>query len=196
MTKYNTGGRTGRSLRNDECGGSVQMKITSDVMSGWCTVSPHSSIFKRLLIIVAFTGLQSVFFTPAYAADGEINFPTGYEQGKHYAGVVRGDTREELFVPLEAIAAAKRGEPLPDGTVITMEDYRENTLYRYVVMKKRNGAGSAYPAKMRSGDWEFQWFNPDRTPRSGENFNRCRACHVSQKETDFVFTYDRMKEVD
>lgn len=140
--------------------------------------------------------VPALLLTDASAAEQKVDFPAEYAQGKHYASIVRGNTREELYTTPDAIAAASRGEPLPEGTVITMEDYRNNQLYRYVVMEKRKGWGEALPAELRTGDWEFQWFNPDRTVRSGENLDRCRACHTSQSGNDFVFSFNTMKEAD
>ena len=127
-------------------------------------------------------------------ADGDmVQFPGEYAGGVHYATVNRGNVREELFTSQAAIDALKAGRPFPSGTVITMEDYRSNELYRYVVMEKRTGWGSGHPADLRTGEWEFQWFNPDRTVKAGENLDRCRSCHTSQAAQDFVFTADRIK---
>lgn len=157
----------------------------------------QGGICRRLKhLTVLMTVVPALLLTNAAAAEAKVDFPAGYAQGKHYASIVRGDTREELYTTPEAIAAASRGEPLPEGTVITMEDYRNNQLYRYVVMEKRKGWGLAHPAELRTGDWEFQWFNPDRTVRPGENLDRCRACHTSQSGNDYVFSFDRMKESD
>ncbi|MBK5016742.1 cytochrome P460 family protein [Pantoea sp. S62] len=157
----------------------------------------QGGICRRLVQVAALTAVvPALLLTNASAAEQKVDFPAEYAQGKHYASIVRGDTREELYITPDAITAASRGEPLPEGTVITMEDYRNNQLYRYVVMEKRKGWGQAHPAELRTGDWEFQWFNPDRTVRSGENLDRCRACHTSQSGNDFVFSYDRMKEAD
>jgi hypothetical protein len=36
---------------------------------------------------------------------------------------------------------------MPSGTVITMEDYRDGKLFRYVVMEKSAGWGPDYPPK-------------------------------------------------
>ncbi|MBM7341773.1 cytochrome P460 family protein [Pantoea coffeiphila] len=155
----------------------------------------QGGIRRRLIQVAALpAAFPALLLTNAFAAEPKVVFPSEYAQGKHYASIVRGDTREELYTTPEVIAAASRGEPLPEGTVITMEDYRNNQLYRYVVMEKRKGWGQAHPAELRTGDWEFQWFNPDRSVRPGENLDRCRACHTSQAGNDYVFSYDRMKE--
>ncbi|WP_082617446.1 cytochrome P460 family protein [Bosea sp. Root670] len=53
--------------------------------------------------------------------------------------------------------------------------------------------GAGHAPELRTGDWEFQWFNPDRSTKAGENLGRCRSCHVGQAANDFVFTADRMK---
>lgn len=127
-------------------------------------------------------------------ADGEmVRFPTDYAQGVHYATVNRGNIREELFANHEAIEAAKAGHPMPSGTVITMEDHRDGELFRYVVMEKRAGWGVRHAPELRTGDWEFRWFNPDRSPKAGGSLDRCRSCHAGQAASDFVFTADRMK---
>ena len=129
----------------------------------------------------------------AWAGGDLVHFPEDYRRGVHYATVNRGNIREELFTSREAIEAAKRGEPFPSGTVITMEDYRDGELHRFVVMEKRVGWGAEYPPAQRNGAWEYQSFAPDRTVNTGENLARCFACHKSREGQDFVWTADRMR---
>ncbi|MGO4175824.1 cytochrome P460 family protein [Bosea sp. TAF32] len=141
--------------------------------------------------LVLFAGIVS--FRQAHADSEMVRFPSDYAKGIHYATVNRGNIREELFVSPEAVEAVKAGRPMPSGTVITMEDHRDGELYRYVVMEKRTGWGSRHAPEIRTSDWEFQWFNPDRSQKAGENLDRCRSCHVGQAANDFVFTADRIK---
>ncbi len=129
----------------------------------------------------------------AFAANDRVAFPEDYTSGNHYTTVTRGNIREEIFAGETAIAAARAGQPMPDGTVIMMEDYRDGELYRYIAMEKRAGWGKAYPEDARAGDWEFREFRPDRTPNPSEDGSRCMSCHQSQARNDFVFTYDRMR---
>lgn len=129
----------------------------------------------------------------ALASSELVQFPEGYKQGVHYATVKRGNITEELFTSRDAIEAAKAGRPLPSGTVIMMEDYRNGELYRYVVMEKRTGWGADYSPEKRNGEWEFQSFAPDRTVNRSESLDRCFACHKGQASQDFVFTLPRMK---
>lgn len=131
----------------------------------------------------------------APAPNDRVQFPEDYKAGIHYTTVNRGAIREEIYTSREAIQAAKSARPLPDGTVITMEDYRDGKLYRYIVMEKRNGWGDARPENIRNGDWEFQSFRPDRTVNRSENAARCMGCHKAQEKNDYVFTLDQMRAV-
>ena len=87
----------------------------------------------------------------------------------------------------------KSGQPIPSGTVLTMEDYRDGKLFRYIVMEKRTGWGAEYPPTLRNGEWEFQAFNADRTVNDSENVTRCFSCHKSQESHDFVYTVAEMR---
>ena len=124
-----------------------------------------------------------------------VAFPETYAQGVRYATVHRGDIREDLYASRDAIEAAKAGRPFPSGTVLTLVDTRDGQLFRYVVMEKRTGWGSSYPPGQRTGEWEFQWFNPDRTVRAGEDLARCRSCHQSRAAQDFVWSVEQMRAV-
>jgi hypothetical protein len=117
----------------------------------------------------------------AHADSEPIGFPEAYAAGVHYATVNRGNIREEIFTSRAAIDAAKAGQPMPPGTVITLLDYRDGVLFRYVAMEKR-------PER-----WAFQWFNPDRSVKRDESTGRCVNCHTSRAADDFVWTLDRMK---
>ncbi|MBK5960300.1 hypothetical protein CCR97_19150 [Rhodoplanes elegans] len=87
------------------------------------------------------------------------------------------------------MAAAKANQPLPDGTVIMMEDYRNGALYRYIVMEKRQ----AWESVSGAGAWLFREFAPDRTPNMSEDGSRCASCHQPQAATDYVFTARQMR---
>jgi hypothetical protein len=124
-----------------------------------------------------------------------VKFPENYAEGVLYATVNRGNIREEIFTSRAAIDAVKNGQPIPSGTVITLVDYRDGKLFRYVVMEKRTGWGAEYPPEMRNGEWEFQAFNADKSVNQNENVSRCFSCHKSRERQDFVFTFDQMKSV-
>lgn len=148
----------------------------------------------RAIIPAALVATAAVAATFAWAQGNDrVAFPENYKSGVHYATVERGNIREEIYANREAIEAAKKGQPLPSGTVITMEDYRDGRLFRYIVMEKRQGWGERYAQDIRNGDWEFQSFQPDRTVNRSENVTRCMGCHKAQDKNDFVFTRDRIR---
>jgi hypothetical protein len=113
----------------------------------------------------------------------------------HYATVNRGNIREELFTSREAINAVKNGKAIPGGTVITLVDYRDEKLFRYVVTEKRTGWGADYPPEKRNGEWEYQAFSADKSVNANEDLDRCFSCHKSKAANDFVFTLNQMKGV-
>ena len=127
-------------------------------------------------------------------AGGElVKFPENYAEGVLYATVTRGNIKEEIFTSRAAIDAVKNGQRIPSGTVITLVDYRDGKLFRYVVMEKRTGWGAEYPPERRNGEWEFEAFNPDKSVNRSENLDRCFSCHKPKERQDFVFTFDQMK---
>jgi Cytochrome P460 len=108
-------------------------------------------------------------------------------------------------------AAARKGEPLPSGTVITMVQYAakldaqgnpekdangrfiKGNLIAYAVMEKRAGWGTEYPDNVRNGEWEYQAFKADKSVNTGANLTACFNCHKPLDKQDFVFLYDKMK---
>lgn len=153
----------------------------------------RSARFTLGVLLTAAAGLLASLAWPAWASNDLVTFPEDYKSGVRYATVERGNIREEIYVSRDGIDAAKAGRRLPSGTVITMEDWREGKLYRYVVMEKRDGWGELRPPESRNGDWQFQAFNADRSVNRSENLERCFTCHKPQEGQDFVFTLDRMK---
>jgi len=148
---------------------------------------------RTLLAGGVFLAIAYSLSSPAVAGRELVQFPEKFEQGVHYATVRRGNIIEELYTSRAAINAAKKGQALPRGTVITLVDIRGGKVFRYVVMEKRPGWGAKYPPAKRNGEWEYQAFNADRSVNTNEDVGRCFACHRGQEENDFVFTLDRMK---
>jgi hypothetical protein len=144
-----------------------------------------------LMVIAAL--VLSAIAVRAFASGDLVKFPDSFESGVRYATVARGNVKDDIFTGRDAIEAAKRGESLPSSTVITLVDYRDGKLFRYVIMEKRSGWGAQYPESKRNGEWEYQAFNADKSVNRSENLDRCLSCHKSQAANDFVFTLHRMK---
>ncbi|QNG60650.1 cytochrome P460 family protein [Bacillus sp. PAMC26568] len=125
-----------------------------------------------------------------------VHFPENYDKGVNYTTVNRGNVREELYTSQEAIKAVQKDQPIPDGTVITLEIYRDEELDEIFVMEKRDGWADQNPSEMRNGDWLYQEFNGDKSVDYEEDIGRCFSCHANQERDDFVNMLDEMKSYD
>ena len=127
-----------------------------------------------------------------------------------YATVDKPDRRiiRHLYVNPEAFAAARPGQPLPDGTIIIMADARaragaDGALLQdqqgrliaqpgwvaIAVQEKEPGWGEGYGPEKRNGTWEYARFNGDgsRNPASVE---ACFTCHLQTRaQQDFAFNF-------
>jgi cytochrome P460 len=168
-----------------------------------------------LAAVAIVAGLSLMLALQARAGGDKVAFPQDYEKGVLYGTVDRPDNKQyrELYVsPPSAIDAARKGELLPSGTVLTMVQYAakldaaghpekdangrfiKTKVVGYTVMEKRTGWGAEYPDSVRNGEWEYQAFSPDRTPNPKANLTNCFNCHKPLGDkVDFVFTYDRLK---
>jgi hypothetical protein len=168
----------------------------------------------RLVPLLSAAALAAVSLTVAVRAGGDlVQFPQDYAKGVLYATVERPDLKQyrELYAPAEAVAAAKAGNPMPSGTVLTMLNYQalltaagepqkdakgrfiKGPLAGYVVMEKRQGWGAEYPDDVRNGEWEYQAFKADKTVNDKANLKACFTCHKPLASQDFVFSFDKMK---
>jgi cytochrome P460 len=149
-----------------------------------------------------------------HAGGDRVAFPESYAKGVVYLMLDKPDNKQvrEYFTSPAAAEAAKKGQPLPDRTVITAVQYaaqldaqgnpskdangrltKTNNIVGYAVMEKRAGWGAAYPENVRNGDWEYQAFRADKTPNPNANLSACFNCHKPQGGNDFVFTHDSLK---
>ena len=105
-----------------------------------------------------------------------------------------------------ALAAAKAGARLPDGSIILSEVYSvklddrldlakgpdgiyvANQLLFYSVMARGAGWGDDIPEILRNEEWNYAAFTPDGQPRPRINHAECLACHKSQDEANYTFT--------
>ena len=156
-----------------------------------------------------------LFTMSARAGGDKVAFPENYAKGVLYTTVDRADNKQyrELYIsPSEAIAAAKKGEALPNGTVITLVQYAakldangspakdangrfiKDKLLAFTVMEKRPGWGAEYPEAKRNGEWEYQAFRADKSVNTNAKLDGCFNCHKPLgAKVDYVFSYDKMK---
>jgi len=146
---------------------------------------------------------------------GEAAFPQGFASGVLYASIDRVDTRQrlELFAPSDAVAAAKHGAALPDGTILTMLRYNaaldaagnprrdadgrfiKAELAGYSVMEKQRGRGAEHPPALRNGDWTYRRYTPAREIDLSVGETACLRCHKQQESHDFIFSRRQMTTI-
>jgi hypothetical protein len=170
---------------------------------------------RMKLSVATLVGIAGLAVAVSARAGGDkVAFPANHAAGVLYTTVDRADNKQyrELYASQAAIDAAKKGEPLPNGTVLTMVQYaakldaqgnpekdangrfiKTNVVVGYTAMEKRTGWGTEYPDNVRNGEWEYQAFRADKTPNPGANLTACFNCHKPLDKQDFVFSYDRLK---
>jgi len=165
-------------------------------------------MFARVLA-AATAAIALVLLVEVRAGADKVAFPENYAQGVKYLVVDKPNKQvHEFYAFPAAMAAARKGEPMPDGTVFTGVLYNAQLgadgnpvkgpdgrflkadLRGYAVMEKRRGWGADYAADKRNGEWEYRVFSPDK------NLGACFECHKPQAEHDFVFSYEHLKTAD
>lgn len=133
--------------------------------------------------------LALAFASPVWAEPNRVTFPdiNALEQ---YTTVTRGEVTEYMYTSAEALAAIREDRPVPPGTQVVLQDWREGEVYRLFVMQKGEGWGDDYDEATRAGDWQFQWYWPDGSINMDESTERCRACHQSRERREFMYTYN------
>ena len=152
------------------------------------------------------------------AAGDKVAFPQDYAKGVLYwvqdrpnANNPANSQLREYYTSQAAIDAAKAGQPLPNGTVITVVQYNieldaqkmpvkdangrfiKTDIRGYTAMQKQTGWGAEYAADKRNGEWEYQSFTVAKTANAMADLNTCFTCHKKQEAADFVFSYDNLK---
>ena len=171
---------------------------------------------QSIAAATACAALATAFAAASARAGGDlVKFPENYASGVLYTTVDRAGQQavsRALRLARAAIAAAKKGEPLPSGTVLTLVQYAakldaqgnpekdangrfiKTNIIAYTVMEKRAGWGKEYPDNVRNGEWEYQAFKADKTPNTAANLTGCFNCHKPlDPRQDFVFSYDKLK---
>ena len=147
------------------------------------------------------------------AANDQFTFPATFAEGVEYLSVDKPNKQVHVFyASKEAIAAAKAGKPMPDGTTFVGVHYNakldaqgipekdangrfiRDTLRQYAVMRKEKGWGGEYPADKRNGDWEYRIFTADHQWNDKVPAGVCLDCHLPKAGNDFVWSYDDLKK--
>jgi hypothetical protein len=170
--------------------------------------------YGKLAVFAALAGAAvSMLAVAARAGGDKVAFPASYDKGVMYWSLDRADNKQhrEYFAPAAAIEAAKKGQPIPNGTVLTMLQYStklgadgnpekdangkfiKDKLVAYAVMQKGAGWGAEYPDDVRNGEWEYQVFTADKTVNEKANLKACFGCHKPKAADDYLFTLSQLK---
>jgi plastocyanin len=163
-----------------------------------------------------FIGLALVT-SAAIAGPDKIQFPGNYLRGVLYQTLDRPDNKQyrELYAPAEAVEAARKGKPIPHGTVLTLVQWSveqdangvplkdasgrfiKKEILAHTVMEKRQGFGADYPSDWpRNGEWEYAVFTADGRPNEKANANNkaCFTCHLPHAKQDFVISLAKLND--
>ena len=158
---------------------------------------------NRTLVLAA---LAALALPPALQAGPDaVALPDAYQtRFVNYLDVDRYDRKRvrKMYVNPEALEAAVAGEPLPDGTVLIMEDHDartdadgalifgpdgrligEDPVVNIFVMEKNAAWDTA------NETWDYAWYLPDGSPRPDASFDGCFSCHANRTERDYTFTF-------
>jgi len=161
----------------------------------------------------AATGIKSAFL-PNLAKTG-VRFPEGYKDTFiKYHTINFPATRQVryYYANRPAAAAAKAGQPLPDGSELFAEVYAAkldgsgkpvtgadgfyaaDKLLFYTAMARAAGWGRDIPDMLRNADWNYAVFTTDKQQRPGANQAECLACHKPLDNTSYTFTLKQLAE--
>ena len=164
----------------------------------------------RLLTLAPVVAITiAVLAVPGAAGPDKVAYPANWKDHVLYTTVDRYDIKQyrELYASTQAaVDAMKAGQPLPDGTVLTLIQYKaqvdaagnpvkgangrfvKGDLIAHAVMEKRAGWGTEYPAEWRNGEWEYAAFGPDGKLNEKANYKGCFECHKPHEKIDYVIS--------
>jgi len=159
------------------------------------------------------TGAKSALL-PNVAKSG-VRFPEGYKDTFTKYHTINFPATKQVryyYGNKLALASAKAGKPLPDGTVLFAEVYAakldaENKpvmgadgfyvadkLLFYTAMEREAGWGTDIPDMLRNSDWNYAVFTTDKQHRPGVNQAECLACHKPLDKVSYTFTLKQLAE--
>lgn len=120
------------------------------------------------------------------------NFPAGFTSYERVPG--EGGASAERFANATALAAARAGRPLPDGSVIVVVNRdASGATTGYAAMATQAGWGATVPALLRNGNWDYAVFDAAHVRNERLNQAACLACHHAQAPNSFVFTLPALR---
>jgi len=161
----------------------------------------------------AATGAKSTLLPNV--AQTRVTFPEGYKDTFTKYHTLNFPATKQVryyYASKSAVAAAKAGRPLPDGSVLFAEVhaakldpsgkpvtggdgyYAADKLLFYTAMARDAGWGKDMPEMLRNSDWNYAVFTTDKQHRPGVNQAECLACHKPLDNVSYTFTLKQLAE--
>ena len=152
-------------------------------------------------------GGSGVAAAPHAATVSQMVLPPTFPAG--FAEYTRSEDAESETVVVRyanrvALAAARAGQPLPDGAALISATYAAQPgnasapaalgpVQSYAGMERRAGWGDHIPTLYRNGDWNYGLWNAQGQPNLRNLQPRCLACHLPKADDSYVFTLSEMR---
>jgi len=148
-------------------------------------------------------------------AKTNVTFPEGYKDTFVKYHTINFPVTKQVryyYANKAAVAAAKSGKPLPDGSMLFAEVYSAkldpdnkpvtggdgfyiaDKLLFYTSMARAAGWGKEIPEMLRNSDWNYAIFTLDKQQRPGVNQAECLACHKPLDNTSYTFTLKQLAD--
>jgi cytochrome c553 len=162
-----------------------------------------------------FSGTTKSAFLPNIAKTN-VAFPANFKSGftRYHTQNVPEVPQVKIYYANEvAVAAARAGKTLPNGSAIFIEVYSAkldgdkkpvtggdgffvpDQLRSYTAMARGAGWGKDIPDMIRNEEWNYALFSADRKLRAGINQAECLVCHKPADKSSYVFTLKELAAV-
>jgi Cytochrome P460 len=171
----------------------------------------------RNMTIATLASVLLLSATPGHAGPEKVLLPKDYTDPSkfvNYLQVERPDRNPPqirfMYANKAAVDAARPNQPAPSGTVLIMEDRKAAVdasgkpqrdgngrmvptaeILAIAAQEKQPGWGAEYPIEKRNGEWEYNGFAANGTPRANLNTQACHTCHLNRTTTDYNFTFTK-----
>ena len=144
-----------------------------------------------------------------HVAKTSVAFPEGYATSFRKYHTINFPATKQVryyFANPAAIAAAKAGKDLPNGSYLFAEVHAAkldaegkpvmgpdgffvpDKMILYTAMSRDAGWGKDMPEILRNDEWNYAVFNLDKKLRPGQNHAECLACHKPLDKVSYTFT--------
>jgi cytochrome c553 len=148
-------------------------------------------------------------------AKTHVTFPEGYKESfvkYHTISFPAARQVRYYYANKAAVAAAKAGKSLPDGSVLFAEVYAAKIgpdgkpatggdghfvaekLVAYTAMARDTGWGNDIPEMLRNENWNYAVFTAEKQQRPGVNQAECLGCHKPLDKVSYTFTLKQLAD--